>query len=189
MQSPAIGMAGRRAGRARWAALVACVGAIYGVLPVAPALGRAALATPAGAWALGRGALPLIGVGLAAALGLLAYRGAPVWAYAAATACAIAYGLLAATVRTHPLERVHLLEYAVVAVLAWRCFEGVVAASGVAYGGGFVVASFVGWGEEALQRLLPDRVYDVRDIARNAAAAALALVLVALWRTAARAGR
>lgn len=79
-------------------------------------------------------------------------------------------------------ERFHLLEYGALALvlrralaesfarrwrgraLAWR-----------AGGGAILGAALVGWGDELIQALLPNRVYDLRDVGFNALAAALAI--------------
>jgi VanZ family protein len=79
-----------------------------------------------------------------------------------------------------PEEKIHFIEYGGVAVLAhasaprnwsrWRRFT--------------VCALFVaaaGWIDEGIQALLPSRVYDLRDVAFNAAAGLMALGAVAIF--------
>ena len=73
-----------------------------------------------------------------------------------------------------PEERLHFLQYGLMAVLArravapWR--------SGWAqYLAAVVLAAAAGWGDELVQGMLPGRVYDLRDVLINASAAALAM--------------
>jgi len=82
-------------------------------------------------------------------------------------------------------ERVHLAEYAAVAL----CFRGALAerrssSSGAARRehppvaaalGALLLAALAGYLDELIQKLLPNRRYDLRDVATNAIAAALAL--------------
>jgi hypothetical protein len=42
-----------------------------------------------------------------------------------------------------------------------------------------VIAGAAGWGDELVQAVLPNRVYDLRDVATNAEAAALCVLVVA----------
>src|SRR5262249_52537610 len=82
--------------------------------------GLAVLATQPGSWLLGPGLAALVGVG-AVALGVrLRRRRAPGWAYAVVGAAALGYGLAFAWLRAARLERPHLPEYGVAALLARR---------------------------------------------------------------------
>jgi hypothetical protein len=74
-----------------------------------------------------------------------------------------------------PEERIHLVEYAVLGLLALRVvrpglpgvLDRVIAAT--------LLAFLVGWIDEAIQGLLPSRVYDPRDVGLNFLGAALAI--------------
>jgi len=78
-----------------------------------------------------------------------------------------------------PLERTHLFEYGLLGVLIDRALAerrtgGVrVPAPPVI---AVIVTALLGWGDEGLQALLPDRVYDLRDIGINALAGLVAVV-------------
>lgn len=80
-------------------------------------------------------------------------------------------------------EKVHFLEYGLVALLAHEAapdrLKGVVRFVSVAL---FVVAA--GWLDEGIQALLPSRHYDLRDVGFNAAAGFMALATLALIRRA-----
>jgi hypothetical protein len=101
-------------------------------------------------------------------------------------------------------ERIHLLEYGAVGGLAYAALcERWSYANSAATSAldparrwwqrlpavwAILIAGAAGWGDELVQALLPNRVYDLRDVATNGEAAALlVLTLAALHR--ARAGR
>ena len=82
-------------------------------------------------------------------------------------------------------EKIHFIEYGIVALLA--------DASAPAGWSGkkrfFLCALFVlaaGWIDELIQALLPNRVYDLRDVAFNATAGVIALLALAAVRFSAR---
>jgi hypothetical protein len=94
-------------------------------------------------------------------------------------------------------ERVHLLEYGAVGGLAYvalceRC--GADEDAGVAVARprprwqrwpaawAVLIAGAAGWGDELVQALLPNRHYDLRDVATNAEAAALLVLVLAARR-------
>lgn len=77
-----------------------------------------------------------------------------------------------------PEEKIHFIQYGIVALLAYAAI-GRYVASGL-----FVLAA--GWIDEGIQGLLPSRYYDLRDVAFNAAAGVLALLALAVCS---RAGR
>ncbi|MBL8955944.1 MAG: VanZ family protein [Myxococcaceae bacterium] len=77
-----------------------------------------------------------------------------------------------------PEEKVHFIEYGVVAALAFfaaperlQGFERHAAAA--------VFTLAAGWVDEGIQALLPSRYYDLRDVAFNGAAGVFALFVVA----------
>lgn len=88
---------------------------------------------------------------------------------------AIAYAVVILPMES-PEEKIHFIEYGVVALLAWASMPRVrrrflAAAS-------FTAAA--GWIDEGIQALLPSRYYDLRDVAFNAAAGAMALAALAI---------
>lgn len=73
-----------------------------------------------------------------------------------------------------PEERIHFVQYGLMALLArralawhWKPWQQ--------YLGAFLIAAAAGWVDELIQGWLPTRVYDLRDVAINAVAALLAL--------------
>ena len=88
-------------------------------------------------------------------------------------ALAVLYGA-AATQSQTPEERLHLLEYGGVALLTELALP-----SRVRGAGRFIVAWVItiatGWCDELIQGLLPNRHYDLHDVALNAVSGLLAL--------------
>src|ERR1044072_2916653 len=91
-------------------------------------------------------------------------------------------------------ERIHLLEYGAVGGLAyaalcerWGYASAAVSApppvrrrwQRVPAAWAILIAAAAGWGDELVQALLPNRVYDLRDVLTNAEAAALLVLVLA----------
>ncbi len=167
----------------RWAVLAVYVAVVYAFLPLGPRVGLALLRTAPGAWLLGPG---LVGATLAGACALLLHlrrQRAPGWAYAALVGVALAYVVAFSWLRLQRLERTHLPEYGVAAVLAWRAvaplFQGAVAG----YAAAAALGAAIGYGDELLQGMLPGRYYDLRDVAMNALGAVLGMMVLAAIRS------
>lgn len=80
-----------------------------------------------------------------------------------------------------PEERLHLLEYGLVALLAERAMpKRLSGARRLGAAAAFTAAA--GWCDELIQALLPSRYYDLRDVGFNALAGALALGALAAFR-------
>jgi hypothetical protein len=91
------------------------------------------------------------------------------------TAALLALRLLASS----PVGRIHLVEYALLAVLILRTIP--LPRKGPHYAFALAAAAAVGVLDEVVQYFLPDRVFDSYDIALNAAAAALGVLTAAWW--------
>jgi len=76
-----------------------------------------------------------------------------------------------------PAERMHFIEYGVLAILVYRALV-LNFKNGPAYTGAFIITSLIGWGDEGIQYLLPNRYFQWRDVGLNCASAALGLALV-----------
>ena len=72
-----------------------------------------------------------------------------------------------------PEEKIHFIEYGVVAWLAYASTKRYIVSAG------FVTAA--GWIDELIQGVLPSRYYDLRDVAFNAAAGLMALGAIAIF--------
>ena len=118
-----------------------------------------------------------------ALVALLWRRGAPGWAYATLGLAAVGYLGAFAWLSTARLERVHLLEYGVAALLAWRCVEPIVPGLVPSYAVAAALASAIGGADELLQSIVPGRVCDWRDALANALAAVLGILVIATLRS------
>jgi hypothetical protein len=166
----------------RWLALGAYAVLVYGLLPYGPALGKAAQQSMLGRWVLGSGAGWIIAAGVVAVLLRLRRRDAPRAAYALALATATAYGLALLWLKAIRLERIHLLEYGIASLLAWRALVPSSGDRWLTYAGAAVLAALIGWGDELVQSVTPGRYYDLRDVKANAVGAGLGALVVAVCR-------
>jgi VanZ family protein len=124
-----------------------------------------------------------------AIVGALARRRPPLLAWLVLVLSGAIYAGLALAMEV-PQERLHLVEYGALALLvraavaesvAVRRLEGRVTNVDVWSLGG---VTLIGWLDEAVQGILPNRVYDLRDVGWNALAAGLALVAASVMRAA-----
>ena len=171
----------------RWLALAAYTAAIYGFLPLGPRVGLAVGRTALGGWLLGPGILVLTVAGTVALGLVLARRAAPLRAYAMLVGAGLGYVLAFSWLSGQHLERTHLPEYGIVAVLAWWALEGVAPGATARYLAAAALATLIGSGDELLQRIVPGRVSDLRDVAMNAVGAGLGTLVLAAIRTPPRA--
>ena len=89
------------------------------------------------------------------------------------------YGMAVLRMGVGPEERTHLFEYGVVAVLIYQALrERARGGAGVRAPAlsALVVATLLGWLDEGIQALLPNRVYDNFDVLSNGIAALIGIV-------------
>jgi len=73
-------------------------------------------------------------------------------------------------------EKIHFFEYGILGVLIYRALS--VDLKGVkAYMLSFVLIFLLGWGDEGIQYILPNRVYEFRDVLMNGAGGLMGLLL------------
>lgn len=162
--------------RALWAAVVTVVISIFAASVWAGRLveiwGVEAVLGAAFAAGLAIAAASVIGLALSGG------RGQSLW---------VSLGVLAAAwmipVRggVAALERTHLFEYGLLAVLLHEAFlERTSSGAGPSRPAvvAVVVASLLGWLDEVVQAPVPGRVYDLRDVGVNALAAGVAVAIV-----------
>lgn len=122
----------------------------------------------------------------------LARRGPGRWEWGAALAIGIVYlAAFLAVERTE--ERVHFIEYGAIGYLTHAALlERARAAKGPARPGwgpavaAVALTSAAGWGDEGIQAVLPNRVYELGDVGLNAVAGVLAVAATALLGSARR---
>ena len=168
----------------RWGVLAGYTALLYLVVPYTPRVGLACLRTPAGGFLFGRGLVALVLLGAVALVAAFRRWQAPWTAYALLLAAGAGYLAALRWLGVRPLERVHLPEYGLAALLAWRALRPSLGSDGAASVAAFALAAAIGWGEELVQAVTPGRYYALGDVAANALAAALALVVLAAVRTA-----
>lgn len=108
------------------------------------------------------------------------------------------YFVLLTVVPMLPEERLHFLEYGVVAILIYQALlerrSGIAESQPTAFTGlatlppvlvAAVATGTLGWIDEGIQALLPNRYYDLRDVAFNATAGLLSLISLKLIERAA----
>ena len=80
-----------------------------------------------------------------------------------------------------PEEKIHLIEYG---ILAFLIFRAAVLDFGEtrSYAISFVLASLIGWGDEGIQYLLPNRYYEWHDVFINCISVMLGLFLLFSFR-------
>ena len=124
----------------------------------------------------------------AAWIGLVLLRSRPGWrTWVVLSAIATVYVLLLSRLQL-PEERLHFLEYGIVGGLVFAALlerqKNTGDTSGGTLGrrgplwpavGAFLINGVAGWVDEGIQELIPNRFYDLRDVAMNAAAGALAI--------------
>jgi VanZ family protein len=166
--------------RKLWAGAAACLAAIYTAI---------FFARPLVDFLRARGALryTVLGVFAIAALAVLwrVWRSRPGWREVVAVgAAAVLYALVVSRLERHE-ERLHFIEYGLFAGLVEAAFrERRPGWSGLLAIG---VTLCAGWLDEGIQALVPERVYDLRDVLFNTTAGILAVLAVTLRRLA-RAG-
>lgn len=88
------------------------------------------------------------------------------------------YGL--ATI-SHPEEKIHFIEYGILAYLVFRALR-LDHGAWAAYAGAFALTAALGWVDEGIQHLLPNRYYQISDVVLNAVSGLLGLLLVYVFQ-------
>ena len=180
--------------RRLWVWTLAVVAAIYSTLGLAGALAEVLrdheMLTPVFFVLMLLTVAAIAASGLASGLGRRPGR-REVWV---ALGVASVYGMAVLRMGVSPEERTHLFEYGIVALLIHQAL-----AERARNGGrvrfpallAVVATALLGWLDEGIQALLPNRVYDNFDVFSNALAAVMAIVpsVVIAWVTAALARR
>ena len=77
----------------------------------------------------------------------------------------------------HPEEKIHFVEYGFLAYLVFRALR-LDHGAWAAYAGAFALTAALGWVDEGIQHLLPNRYYQTSDVILNAVSGLLGLLLV-----------
>lgn len=76
-----------------------------------------------------------------------------------------------------PQEKIHFIEYGLLAYFVYRALK-VDKSSLQTYFFTFLITGALGWIDEGIQKLLPNRVYDIRDVVMNAFSGLLAVLFI-----------
>lgn len=79
-----------------------------------------------------------------------------------------------------PEEKIHFLEYGLLAVLVYRAVR-MDAGAVRAYIAAFLITCLLGWADEGIQHLLPSRYFQWNDVALNCLSAAIGLMTVGVF--------
>ena len=162
--------------RPPWTWLVLYVSVLYASAPFTPALAEALEASVSGRVLLAAVALMAV-----AALVPLAMRLAGARRGRVPVGQLLLIGGLYAAVWSGlcqgAVEGVHLAQYGLMSLLALRASREMVSLP-VAYGGAVLLTVGASWGNELIQSTLPNRVYDLRDVALDGISALLAVMVV-----------
>jgi VanZ family protein len=167
----------------RWGAVLLYMGFIYATLPVMPRVWGAL-------WGYTQGRVDYVGimVAIVAGLALLVYlilrcrRPAP---FLLVPPVAAVYALLLANLGRSPAERLHLAEYGLLSLLMFLALR-IDMPRRRAYLWGWSIASAAGALDEGIQWLLPNRVFELKDIGLNIVCSGLGMLVVALLHDAQR---
>jgi VanZ family protein len=164
--------------RTDWIAVAGCALAIFVTVPFAP-LVRDAVDASVGREVFTYAVIATVVVLLAAVLARLRRHRLPRSARAWLVVVAALYAWYAWRLRAIPEEAVHLLEYLLLGVLAFRALSHRVRDATI-YASTVALGAIVGIVDEALQWLAPNRHWTLADIWINVAAVALAVLAIAL---------
>lgn len=78
----------------------------------------------------------------------------------------------------YPAERVHYLMYGLLAILVYRAFSLDIKKERDLYIWTTILVFFLGWIDEGIQWLLPDRVYEFRDVMMNFSSGVLGQAII-----------
>ncbi len=102
-----------------------------------------------------------------------------VWRHVGLALLAVLYAWAVALVK-RPEEKIHFIQYGLVGALFVRAARHHIKRPLLAYAVALLIASAAGWFDETLQGWLPNRHYDVSDIALDVGSAFLGLVVYSL---------
>ncbi|MDD5421981.1 MAG: VanZ family protein [Candidatus Omnitrophica bacterium] len=157
--------------------LIGYVAFIYLTLPVTPAFTNYLSAALGSNFALLAGALVILPVPAASAIFYRNIRDKGISFYLGLAAAISVYAVLLIYYTPIVVEKLHLLEYGILACLAMRYARGMRPQNKRHL---FVAAAvvIVGYCDELIQKFIPNRVYDPRDVALNILGGFLAFVIM-----------
>ena len=101
--------------------------------------------------------------------------------YLALAAIAVVYGYLLQVYAIYPAERLHLVEYGFVGFFLFRALRFDMGRLN-AYIAALVLTAVIGFVDESIQWVLPQRYFEMKDVQLNAISGALGLLVVYFLR-------
>jgi choline-sulfatase len=165
-----------------WGRVVIWVAIVYATIPVFPVI-WVNLRDHTGPGIAHLGTIPVAGVAFWLSIRVCrrSWEEDALWRLAVLIPVLGAYVWLLSVFGRFPAERLHLLEYGVMAVIlleATRLHRPYAAA----YAWSLGLTALIGFGDETIQWVLPQRFFEVKDAGLNVVAGALGLILTALAR-------
>ena len=163
-----------------WGGALGYIAFVYATIPLLPTVWEVLLKHSEGAvrhLGIVAVAVPLVAV----AINLWRrFKGGPILLpYVALLAIAVCYAYLLARFAEFPAERLHLVEYGLVAILLLRALRLDFTAKS-AFALAFALTGVVGLVDEGIQAVLPQRYFEFKDILLNIVSGGLGLLVVGL---------
>lgn len=162
-----------------WGLALVYIAFVYCTIPLMPQVWGALLTHTEGAVKF-LGIAAVVGLGLALLLKALRLEGPHRWLrWAGLLAVGLAYAYLLQRFARFPAERLHLVEYGLVGFLLLRalCLD---LPAPRAYIVALLLTGLIGAGDELIQWVLPERVFEMKDVQLNFVSGALGLLAVRL---------
>ena len=160
-----------------WTYVVVWITALLATLPLAPSILQA-VEQAIGKWITAVAVFALSGLFLVAIVSRLKRTGKTAIADLAVPVSASALVIGSTIISTTPAEGLHFFQYGVLGALTFRAMSHRTQDVGI-YVGAAILGGIVGTIDEAIQWTLPNRYWDIRDIAFNFSGAVLAQIFIA----------
>ncbi|MBN1274465.1 MAG: VanZ family protein [Candidatus Aminicenantes bacterium] len=164
----------------RWLWVAVCIAAVYLIVPLARTI-RQFVSERWGRALFGYAVLSVTAVSLVAVITLLFFRlkvrrmSQYIWLGLVAAA----YFYFTLRLKDAPEEAIHFLEYGLLGFFLFRAISLTVKDKTI-YLDGLFIGAIVGFFDEVIQWMIPDRYWDLRDVGLNALA--VGLFQLALWK-------
>lgn len=159
--------------------LIGYVAFIYLMIPYTPLFSKYLAKSLGSNFGLAAGILVMLPVPAASAIFYRNVRGRGIFFYLSMAAVISIYAVILIYYTPIVVEKLHLLEYGILACLAMRAAGGM-RSQNKRYLFVAAVVAIVGYGDELIQWLTPGRVYELRDVALNILGGFLAFVVMRL---------
>jgi len=159
-----------------WVLLATCTSLIYVTLPMAPSFYQSIQGYTSGMFRLYINSVFLvIGIGTVGYLSLASISG-KMWRYLSLMGITLGYGFFLATTEL-PSERIHFLEYGLLSWPLMMALKHHFSGPNLLLVAGLII-SLLGFIDEVIQWILPNRYFELKDVGMNTAGGLLGILLV-----------